>query len=298
MNRFQLLKNTIKGELLKLSYKFIQPKINFGLRHSSNRKNKIIVSLTSYGRRVEKTVHLTLISLLKQDYKPDRIILWLDKDHWSNDNIPRVIKTLKGKGIEIRYCDDIKSYKKLIPTLKLCPNDYIITVDDDQYYPKNFIEGLVNAIDENPNNIYAYTVHKLTFDEEQNLKPYMEWTLCSSNHKQGLFFPTGVGGIIYNPNNLHNDVINEHLFMTLAPKADDIWFFFMAFLIGKRCIPIQPKTDPIPLDNIYQKFHTGSSLRDCNWGEALNDKQIRAVMEYYNISDEQLYDFSLENKHE
>ncbi|MBD5132451.1 MAG: glycosyltransferase family 2 protein [Clostridiales bacterium] len=235
---------------------------------------------------MKKSVYYTLISLLRQSRKPDRIILWLD-DKWNDDNLPKRIKSLNEYGVEIKYCEDLKSYKKLIPTLDEVGEEYIITVDDDQYYPRDLVRGLVEAMDSNPHSIYAYHVHKLRFNGNK-LLPYNQWELGTKDFTTGIFFPTGIGGIIYKKDLLYKDIDNKNLFMSLAPNADDIWFFFMAFLQGVHCTPIKLSRPILPVDLIYQKMHSNSSLRDSNWGEAQNDKQLSAVMNYYNISSQDI----------
>ena len=65
------------------------------------RKEKVIVSLTSYGRRVGEILPFTVISLLRQTYKPDLVLLWLDDEHWNDGNLPFILKRLKKKGLTI-----------------------------------------------------------------------------------------------------------------------------------------------------------------------------------------------------
>ncbi len=49
------------------------------------------------------------------------------------------------KGLTIDWCEDIKSYKKLIPTLKKYPDAIIVTADDDLIYDNKWLEQLYNA---------------------------------------------------------------------------------------------------------------------------------------------------------
>ncbi len=53
------------------------------------------------------------------------------------------------------FCDDIKSYKTLIPTLNIFEGKVIITVDDDIYYSDNMLEEMYKSYLQNPDNIYA-----------------------------------------------------------------------------------------------------------------------------------------------
>lgn len=56
---------------------------------SVKRKQKIVVSLTSYPARID-TVWLTIETLLRQSMKPDELILWLaDEQFPSKDLLPK-----------------------------------------------------------------------------------------------------------------------------------------------------------------------------------------------------------------
>ena len=59
--------------------------------NNNNRKEKIIVSLTTYNKRIN-TVFLTIESIFEQTVKPDKIVLWLDKNEFSIDTIPSTLK--------------------------------------------------------------------------------------------------------------------------------------------------------------------------------------------------------------
>lgn len=146
MSKLKIIFLSIVGELIKLLYKLHICRPLYGLNVADSRKHKVIVSLTSYGRRVSAVLPYTIYSLLRQTYKPDVIILWLDYDSWNERNLPSSIRKLQKYGLTIKFCNDIKSYKKLIPTLKLYPDEIIITVDDDIYYKKNMVERLIKSI--------------------------------------------------------------------------------------------------------------------------------------------------------
>ena len=54
-------------------------------------------------------------------------------------------------------------------------------------------------------------------------------------------FPTGCGGCLYKRSLLHKDICREDLFMRLAPKAEDVWFYFMEVLHGTECVVLPDK---------------------------------------------------------
>ena len=78
------------------------------------REVSVIVSLTSYPGRIN-IVYRTIKTILTQTFKPDRVILWLSDEQFKGIPLPNNLTELEQYGLEIRWCQDIKSYKKLIP---------------------------------------------------------------------------------------------------------------------------------------------------------------------------------------
>jgi lipopolysaccharide biosynthesis glycosyltransferase len=204
----------------------------------------LIVSLTTYPARIE-TVHQTINSLLSQTFSPSAIILWLAKEEFpeGEKNLPNNLLKLKSKGLSIKWCHNIKSYKKLIPALKAYRNNIIVTADDDIIYKSSWLEQLVASYIQYPNCIHCSRAHKVRFDETGMLMSYREWPreIKNSNPSFKTFF-TGCGGVLYPPNSLHNDVTNENDFMELCGSGDDIWFWGMAVLKGSK-IRVVPEID-------------------------------------------------------
>lgn len=288
-NKYIILLASLYGLVIKaLCYlRILWP--NGGLNNGVREKN-IIISLTSYGRRVSKTVEYTIISLLRQTYKPDEIILWLDNVNWNDNNIPLNLKRLTKFGLTIMFCEDIRSYKKLVPTLKIRKNSLIVTTDDDVFYRRDTIERLVKQYEENPQRVYCHYAHGVKFNNDNTIASYTEWREDVNGTYGPLVFPVGEGCVLYDPDLLHRDITNENLFLKLAPIADDVWFYFMESLNNTECCQLKKKyTIPYwPLDMFYQHFHKGSSLRDNNVGENKNDEQIRNIVDHYGIE----YDFN------
>lgn len=199
-----------------------------GVNKVKIRKHKIYCSLTSYGRRVD-LVHYTIVSLLMQSCKPDNIILWLDSENWSKGNIPRSLQRLHKYGLTIKFCDDIKSYKKLVPMLKEDQDAIIVTADDDMFYPYNWFRGLVDAYERNPVNIYCYRADKINLAETGYALTYRQWDLDTKDEiPSHLIMPVGSLGVLYPPWSLHKDTIDRNMFEELCPHSDDIWFWTMS----------------------------------------------------------------------
>ena len=244
------------------------------------RDKKLIVSLTSYGYRVD-TVFLTIQSIFSQSIKPDKVLLYLAKDEFTEQNIPENLKRFISRGLEIIFCKDIKSYKKLIYALKEYPNDLIVTADDDIIYPKFWLEQLYKAYLEDPNYIHCHRVHYMTKDIRGRLNKYKKWVVESDRLEASfLVFPTGGAGAIYSLALLNENVTNENLFMELAPTADDVWLKAMSLLNSTKCKKVN--------SNIMKKLHIVEGTQEnalyyINYHQNQNDIQIKKVFDHFNL---------------
>ena len=128
---------------------------------------KIIVSLTSFPARINIVVK-TIKTLLTQTLKPDIVVLWLAPEQFPNGekDLPEELLELKKYGLTIDWYKDIRSYKKIIPTLKKYPNAVIITTDDDIYYAPDTIESLYKSYLEHKNEVQAHRCDWLKVVEE------------------------------------------------------------------------------------------------------------------------------------
>lgn len=78
------------------------------------REQKIIVSLTSFPKRID-TLWITIETLLRQSMKPDEIILWLAEEQFNGiDSLPKALLEQQKRGLTIRFCDDLRSHKNII----------------------------------------------------------------------------------------------------------------------------------------------------------------------------------------
>ena len=189
LHKIGILIIALAGEAIKLRYRLFPWHHKNGLNPSPRKEGLLVVSLTSYGRRVSSVLPFTIISLLRQTCKPDMLVLWLDRDHWDDANLPPQLQRLTHYGLTIRYCEDIKSYKKLIPSLLEWPQAAIVTCDDDIFYKKDMVERLWKA---DPTRIYSHRAHQVTFRADGMLKPYNDWDLEIRSGSGPSVFPQGV----------------------------------------------------------------------------------------------------------
>lgn len=284
LRKLKILIESCVGELIKLGYRIYTPDFKPINRNRNKGEARVIISLTSYGRRVNDVLAFSIYSLLSQTYRPDEIVLWLDNDNWDDEKLPSRLARLKEKGLlTVRYCEDLRSFKKLVPALEAYPDDIIITVDDDLYCRWDMVERLVEAYKQNPGCIITHRAHRPHIEGNQ-FAEYDKWDDSISNESHGLVFPTGGAGCLYKKEYLYKDICRKDLFMRLTPLADDVWFYFMGVLNGTKQIVLKRKGFVyIAMDNFYQYFHSHSSLASINCHENQNDVQIKNMMEHYSL---------------
>lgn len=246
--------------------------------------NDIIVSLTTFGERIND-VHLTIESLMEQTMKANRIILWLGLD-FQGKRLPQALTNLQSRGLEIEYCKDIRSYTKLVPALRKYPEEAIITVDDDVIYNFDFLENLITPYIEDPTFIYCHRYHRMLFDKKGNLLPYNKWKWNQGTIDSNInMFPTGVGGVLYPPHSLAAETCDESVFLDICKFADDIWFKAMAIKKGTlpKCVFNHNKEG---MEYLFNPALSEVGLHVVNTRrENMNDSQIKAVFERYNLYD-------------
>ncbi|MCE7650701.1 glycosyl transferase [Vibrio fluvialis] len=254
------------------------------LTSSEKYKNELIVSLTTYNKRIYD-VSLVIESLGRQTLKANRIILWLDENEFNLDNIPYSLVKQMSRGLEIKFCPNYKSYKKIVPTLTLAPEADIITVDDDVIYPFDMIEGLVATESKFKNCIVAHHIHEISFDSRGEVKLYRDWKKNISDIQPSMkYMAVGVGGVLYPQGSLTKLTLDESVFSKLAPNADDVWLKAMTCLQNYSVVKAPHSTDfwerfiSIESSQNIALFHENS-----NMGE--NDNQIKKVFREFGIVD-------------
>lgn len=257
------------------------------------RDTKVTVSLTTYPRRIEM-VKYAIFSIFLQSVKPDRIVLWLATEEFPDGkkNLPQELLLFEEYGLTIKWCANLRSYKKLIPSLIEYPQDLIITVDDDIYYHPRLIESLLNAHWQSPTCVIAGRAHKVKIRDRHFLS-YRLWEKEIINEEPSyLSFPTGAGGVLWTPGALGQEVLNVNQFLNLCPYADDIWFWGMMVLNQTKCIaPVHPWTKLVYVDP--KEEIEGDTLTAKNVGRNLNDYQLEAMIQKYPMIIERLESLDL-----
>jgi hypothetical protein len=276
--RFSVSNKEILKNFIMSNYYTFKVRLRMLPIHKKRRKHdldkELILSLTSYPPRFS-TLHLTLKCLLTQSISPDKVVLWIA----NNDKqfLPAEVVSLKKYGLEINFCEDLKSYKKIIPALLENSDRYIITTDDDLYYPDDLVETLLAWYKERSDSVIASRTHVMTFDQNDVIKPYSRWKNESYDNSNPEFnFLTSGAGTLFPPGVFHDEVTNRDKFLLLCPQADDIWLNWMVWLKNNKIFNTEKK---FPL--ISWKDSQEVALANHNLGNNENDVQIKAMIKQY-----------------
>lgn len=187
-------------------------------------KSKLIVSVTSYGKRLE-TLDICLKSLINQTQKADKIIVYLTNDLTEAD-LPSKLLDLKHFGVEFHFIDqDLRPHKKYYYAMQEYPDDLIVTVDDDVIYDQELLEILVATYLKFPQSIIAARAHQITFTEAGNFAPYnqWDWEATITNEPRMDLIATGAGGVLYPPHLLDYDFLLDLNEIQRYLTVDDLW---------------------------------------------------------------------------
>lgn len=249
------------------------------------RSPRLIVSLTSYPKRMYD-IHLCLYSLLTQDTKPDKLLLWLSIEEFprGEEDVPKKVLGLKSFGLEIKWCNhNYKSFNKLIHALREYPDDIIVTADDDIFYTPDWLGKLYYAYQKHGKGVYAHRCHRIKVKGNE-IMSYTEWEQCiATPSSQYQNFLTGVGGVLYSPRSLHPHVTNMELAQTLCAHADDVWFWGMCLLAGTKITLIDTPNNQLTYINPEREIgmNNDGTLFSFNGAGGDNDQQLRQLLQTY-----------------
>lgn len=198
---------------------------------SNNVSEDVVVSLTSYPPRFAD-LHITIKSLLLQDIRPGKLILWISEEDFNL--LPAKVISLSKFGLTINLCKDYRSYKKLLPTLNLYPTEIIVTADDDLYYWNTWLSELLKFYNIHKGYVVCHRAHRVRYDESGFPLPYNDWEIEVKEGAEGTdIFPTTGAGVLYPPGALlHEMAVDFETANLICPFADDIWYYWTIRLNG------------------------------------------------------------------
>lgn len=150
---------------------------------------------------------------MRQTVRPDGILLWIA--HGDLAALPQRIRRMRG--VTVLPCEDVRSYKKLVFALERHPDAYLVTADDDVYYPPYWLETLVDAVRTGGDRtIVCHRAHRIVRLSDRRLARYAEWQHDvdddAARQPSTDLLPIGIGGILYPPGTLSTAVTDRASF--------------------------------------------------------------------------------------
>lgn len=250
--------------------------------------SQMIVSLTTFPDRIND-VWISISSIMNQTRKAKKILLWLSKEQFSDDyQLPESLLKLQNRGLEIRMCeDDFMPHKKYFYAMQEYPNDIIVTIDDDIFYPGNHLEKLWEKHLEYPDAVCCWYAGKMRYDNSGKLLKYNDWQSDVSGEVEPTLqiLPVGCGGVLYPPHALHEDAFNSDNFSKLCIKTDDLWLKAMEVKKNTKCV--RCVEDSLIFYGLIKTRHKG--LFKENADSDGNDVALRNILRAYPEVEESLY---------
>jgi hypothetical protein len=259
-----------------------------GVTNEVRLSSPVVISLTAIPARLN-TLHIVVESLLNQTMKPDRLVVWLSeydregRKVLDKNNLPSELLGQCKRGLQIEFCEDLRSYRKLLPVMKLYPDCAIVTADDDTIYPKSWLEVLYEKHLEWPDCVVCYRGVKIGFDGEGEFRLYKDWQEYDKVEPSYFLFPQGGEGTIYPVGTFSEEAFDEKIYLNICLTADDVWFKAMSLFNGKKCIKLEEKhQDFLRLRGSQDDEQT---LHFVNNTLGQNDLQINAVFKKYRLNE-------------
>lgn len=239
--------------------------------------SKVIVSLTSYPARID-TVWITIATLLNQTRKPYKVILWLAKEQFPDEKLPKRLVDLQKRGLEIAYCEDLMPHKKYFYTMQKYPEYFVVTADDDIFYPENHLEKLWQGYEKYPGNIICHWSHRIGFDKNKEFLSYNDWENNGEDKPSLWNLAVGCNGVLYPPKALSEKAFDVERIKKLALHTDDLWLKCMSVLNDVKVINCN---ETILIYYNMLKAQKSGLWQTNTKDENRNDKVWSALMEEY-----------------
>ncbi len=243
------------------------------------RNIRIVVSLTSIPDRLPYA-HYPIRCMLRQTVKPDKIVLYLDKNRLTDDDIPAELYELKKNGLDIVYVDDLGPHTKYFYALQTYNDCYVITIDDDTIYNRTLIRELLQAECKHRGSVCARRVRAYRFTQQGIPYPYSSYKelIDKFSYTGKHLLALGVGGVLYPPHCLNPADFELDNMHKLAHNNDDIWLRAMELLNGIEVVKAKGRGYR---DLFVQK---SQDIALCKENHAYgNDDIIKAVFTHFDL---------------
>jgi len=214
-----------------------------------------VVSIASYPKR-SHFLPAVFEALSKQTVLPNKWILVLSEEEWPDLILPKYIKKLVQRNVEIIWVkNNTYAVKKLLPVMEKYPDYGVITLDDDQIYHPGIIANLVKNEYAGKSCITGH-IGMILHKKGQTLNMmFREKERASEKTPPHQVYFIGWGGVYYPPNSLDKKAFDSDAIKAIVPgRGSDIWFWAAAIAKGTKqvCVRIPKKyiSTKIPLNSV------------------------------------------------
>lgn len=241
---------------------------------------KIIITMTSYPKRIQYVGKAIFRFFKTQTVKPDVFYLWLAEAEFPNKekDLPEDLITIcSAFNVKIKWTKENEYCFKRWYIYPEHYEDFVISIDDDPIYQSNLIELALkyNAIF--PNTVFAIPnigyrrVYKNSIHNDMNFhnsdKPDFQFAFCGQCIIPPKCFPM----------NGFTDEMNK-IRKQICPICDECWFNPWFVLNGIKQYHIKEMnvkdSDFSMKDALWPKFNEGGAINK-------RDKQLYEVLKYF-----------------
>ena len=244
----------------------------------SGRQEKIIASLTTFPARIDR-VWIAIATILLQSVKPDAIELWLAREQFPHglDSLPQSLLRLRDYGVEICFCEDLRSHKKYYYAMQKHPDAIVITFDDDIFYPSDTIARLLALHEKAPQDVIGMST---PFFTAQDFMHPLDWKMQNAPALSDTqICICGGGGTLFPPKALHEKAFDQEAIGRLAPLADDLWLTAMTYMNGRKITSAGRL--PFPLSVQDTQEHALTKTNNSETSKINNNTQWAAILNAY-----------------
>lgn len=197
------------------------------------KNSPIVVSMTTFPKRIQY-VWLTIETILCQSHKPNSIILWLSQEQFPRGllDLPQSLIRQIDRGLQIRFVEgDFRSHKKYYYSFQEFTNKYIVTIDDDMFFPTYFLESMLECKRKHPNDVIASFGSRYMWNSENNIIEYIVGPVVTNISFSDALFGTG-GGTLFEPNKFIEYMDDLNTIFSICPTEDDMYINALMKIAG------------------------------------------------------------------
>lgn len=186
--------------------------------------SKMVVSLTSFPRRINY-VWLVIETMLCQTYKPSAIVLWLSKVQFPNEmeDLPQSLLNQTKRGLQIRFVEgDVRSHKKYFYAFHEFRDKYVVTIDDDLFFPTYFLDSMIKCKEKYKDDVIASYGSHFEWNKTEGHLVLQDKCAEPNISMNDVTFGTG-GGTLFEPSKFIDVMDDLETIVELCPTEDDMY---------------------------------------------------------------------------